>query len=146
MASLSLHVDRCAKKRAKSHWKDSARFFLLSLGSLVPAPGCTFLAELAVTWPPAVPHVAVARRPRARCCSPAGPCAAEQALLLTSFLVGMDLLHLTLPTALHSVLYLSRCLPRCVSPTRAALPRCYQEEEEQEQDGAEDPFIKIKCE
>ena len=51
-----------------------------------------------------------------------------------------------LPTALHSVLYLSRCLPRCVSPTRAALPRCYQEEEEQEQDGAEDPFIKIKCE
>ena len=56
---LGLLVNRYAKKPANSHWGDSARFFLLSLGFLVPAPERAFLAEPAVAWPPAVHHAAV---------------------------------------------------------------------------------------
>ena len=52
-------MNRCAKKPANSHWGDSARFLLLSLGFLVPAPERAFLAEPAVAWPPAVHHAAV---------------------------------------------------------------------------------------
>ena len=72
-------MNRCAKKPANSHWGDSARFLLLSLGFLVPAPERAFLAEPAVAWPPAAPHAAVPTlllagylaRPSRRCCSPA---------------------------------------------------------------------------
>ena len=163
---LGLLVNRYAKKPANSHWGDSARFLLLSLGFLVPAPERAFLAEPAVAWPPAVHHAAVPAlllagslaRPSRSCCSLVVPRSGVQTLLLAGFLPRP-----TWSCCSRAVRrYLTRPFRNCCSLLASSRGRpgallvvlrlshsthCCQEEE-REQNGVEDPAtpIMIKCE